>query len=333
MSHHLVGRVVYSISMADTTPVLPDDREPTNYGFISGHSETELAYYRWEHPNPKGRVVIAHGYGEHSERYRHIAHWLHERGWSVSAMDHRGFGRSGGNRGDADSIHGFVDDLVLFLRHERRFDANRVEAKPRVVEGVPLPPLPVCPQILLGHSFGGLLSALVLLWHADTVDGLILSSPAIQLRPLKFHHKILKHLLLMLAPHKSLSVPGNKNDVCSDPILVQRFWADPLCHQNLSAAFLQAMDTGREELVNLGHELDRPILLLEAEDDTLVDIAASENFWQSLRSGILEKHLLHGFKHEVLHDIKRLDALRIIETWLWRFEEQPQEPRPLSEQE
>jgi alpha-beta hydrolase superfamily lysophospholipase len=311
--------------MAEWTTLLPDDLEPTDRGALEGHSDTSLAYLRWEHPFPKGRIVISHGYGEHAGRYRHTAKWFHDLGWSVSAMDHRGFGSSGGIRGDADNIHAFVEDLALFLRNERHHDAERVKAPPRIVDGVPMPPLPVCPQVVLGHSFGGLVALLNLLWHSDTMDALILSSPAVTLRPLGPVLRLLQRLLLWLAPHKALKLPNNKDAVCSDPILVQRYWDDPLCHRYVSAGFSMALQQGREEILPLGHELDRPILLLEASDDTVVDPDGSEALWSSVRPELLERHRLEGFKHEIFHDRRRPEAQALVETWL----EKRGTPRPL----
>ena len=148
------------VAWLKSNPRVLEDLEPTFRGFLTGHSQTPLAYVRWEHPDPKGRVVLSHGYGEHAERYRHTAKWLHDLGWSVSAMDHRGFGRSGGRRGDASGIRAFVEELALFLRHERHHDIERTGADPRIVEGVPVLPPPTQPQVLLGHSFGGLVAVL-----------------------------------------------------------------------------------------------------------------------------------------------------------------------------
>lgn len=289
-------------------------------GFLRGHGGADLAYSRWEHASPLGRVVMAHGYGEHGERYRHTAHWLHSLGWSVSAMDHKGFGRSEGIRGDADGgIRGFVDDLALFLRQERRYDAARTGAQPRLRDGVPLPPLPVCPQILLAHSFGALVSLLTLLWHGDTVDGLVLSSPAITLRKGSRAWQIFGKLLHLIAPHRPLNLGGDKADVCSDPILVQRYLADPLCHKWATAAYGRALQEGREELLPLGAELDRPILLLEAGDDTIADPDAQESLWSAVRPGLLERHRLEGFRHEVFHDRRRAEAQALVEPWLTRM--------------
>ena len=286
---------------------------------MRGHGGIPLAFARWDRPDPKGRAIISHGYGEHGERYRHLAKWLHDQGWSVSSLDHAGFGRSGGIRGDADGIRPFADDFAFFLRQERARDAERAGAKPRVVEGVPMPPLPVHPQIVLAHSFGGLVALLTLLWHADTLDGLVLSSPALGLRKGSRALQIAGYLLRLIAPHTPIRIGGDKADVCSDPILVQRYWADPLCHKWATAAFGLALDEGFKELLPLGSELGRPILLLQAGEDTVVDPDASEPIWADVPSRLLERHRLEGFKHEVFHDRRRMESQALIRAWMERL--------------
>lgn len=302
--------------MSGFIPVIPADLEPTIRGVLTGHGGVPLAWARWEHPAPKGRVVISHGYGEHGERYRHTAHWLHGLGWSVSSVDHRGFGRSGGVRGDAVGIRAFVDDLALFLRQERRHDADRTGATARVVDGVPMPPLPVCPQVVLGHSFGGLVALLTLLWHVDTLDGLILSSPALAVKSDSRLLVVLARLLRWFRPHRPIQLRGDKRLVCSDPVIVQRYETDPLCHRWATAAFGAALEEGRAEVLPLGHELDRPMLLLESGSDTVVDPDASEALWSAVRPELLERHRLPGLLHELFHDRRRAEAQALVEPWL-----------------
>jgi alpha-beta hydrolase superfamily lysophospholipase len=285
-----------------TEPI--DALEPTSRGSMTGSDATALAFARWEHPAPRGRVVIAHGYGEHGERYQHTAHALLLQGWSVSSLDHKGFGRSGGVRGDARGIKAPVEDLTLFLRQERMHDAARAGTGP------------VPPMVLLGHSFGGLLALLVLLWHPETLDALVVSSPALRLRELPRSLRALQRLLYWLAPHRPLQVPSDKSRVCSDPDLVERYRADPFCHRFVSAAFVEAMLEGRRELLDLGAELDRPILLLEADQDTVIDPDGAEPLWTAIRPGLLSRHRLAGFYHEILHDRGRAEAERLIAQWL-----------------
>jgi alpha-beta hydrolase superfamily lysophospholipase len=292
--------------MAETTPVPSDELEPTMRGSMSGVGDAPLGYARWEHPEPRGRVVIAHGYGEHGERYRHTAQWLYRQGWSVSAMDHRGFGRSGGTRGDARGIRGPVEDLALFLRQERTHDAGRLGP-----EGAR-----AFPQVVLGHSFGGLVALLVLLWHPETLEALILSNPAVKMRELPLPLHILQTLFAWVAPHRPLNLPGDKTQVCSDPVMVQRYSEDPLCHHYVTAAFVAAIREGRRELLAFGAELDRPILLLEADRDCVIDPGASEALWSAVRPGLLQRQRMEGFYHEIFHDLGRAEAERLAGQWL-----------------
>jgi alpha-beta hydrolase superfamily lysophospholipase len=179
-----------------------------------------------------------------------------------------------------------------------------------------MPPLPVCPQVVLGHSFGGLVALLTLLWHADTLDGLILSSPAVTLRSNSKLLVVLSRFLRWFMPHRPIHLHGDKSEVCSDPVIVQRYEADPLCHRWATAAFGAALDEGRAEVLHLGHELDRPMLLLEAGTDTVVDPDGAEALWSAVRPELLERHRLPGFFHEVFHDRRRAEAQALVEPWL-----------------
>jgi alpha-beta hydrolase superfamily lysophospholipase len=215
----------------------------------------------------------------------------------MSALDHQGFGRSGGPRGDAHGLAPFAQDLALFLAQER---------------------LPGRPLILLGHSFGGLVALAAVLDHPAAADGLILSSPALVLRGYPRSVRFLRWLLLRLAPHMSLELPNNKDLVCSDPELVRRYWADPLCHRRVSAAYTEVFPEGFEMLLNRAGEFTRPMLVLEAGEDTVADPDAAAPFWSKIRPEILEKHRLAGFLHEVFHDLRRLEAQELAASWLAR---------------
>ena len=72
--------------MAEPIGTAGDNLEPTLRGFMTGSEATALGFARWDRPQPRGRVVIAHGYGEHGERYRHTALWLNGLGWMPEGM-------------------------------------------------------------------------------------------------------------------------------------------------------------------------------------------------------------------------------------------------------
>src|SRR5690242_19424701 len=84
-------------------------------------------------------VVIAHGAGEHSSRYAHVAARLVGEGYAVYALDHRGHSRSEGPRAVIDRMDNAVldlDQLVMLATSEH----------------------PGVPVFLLGHTMGGTIS-------------------------------------------------------------------------------------------------------------------------------------------------------------------------------
>lgn len=270
---------------------------PTSRGQGQAADGTALAWARWDRPDPRGRVVILHGYGEHGERYGHTSRWLRDLGWAVSALDQRGFGRSGGVRGDARGLDPFVADFRRFLSGER---------------------LPGLPLVVLAHSFGGLVALVALANQPGLAEGAILSSPSLVLRPLPWSIRAIKRILLRLAPHLSLDLPNNKDLVCSDPDLVARYWADPLCHRSMTAAYSEVFEEGYTHLLRLAPTFRIPLLALEAGDDTVADPDAADPFWSGVPPEWLERVRLEGFRHEVFHDLRRGEAQALAAGWFER---------------
>lgn len=283
--------------MPGTGPQPAEPAPPSEQGWLRVQGSEDRAWARWNAAAPRGRVVLSHGYGEHGGRYGHTAAWLTGLGWSVSAMDHRGFGRSGGTRGDAQGLGPFTADLALFLAQER---------------------LPGLPLVVLGHSFGGLVALAALATRPGAADGLILSSPALVLRTFPRSVRGLRWLLLRLAPHLSLELPNNKDLVCSDPEMVRRYWADPLCHRRVSAAYTEVFPEGFRMLLDRARDLACPLLVLEAGEDTVADPDAAAPIWAEIPPQLLEKHRLAGFLHEVFHDLRRREAQDLAAGWLDR---------------
>src|SRR4051794_9534573 len=88
-------------------------------------------------PNARARYValIAHGLGEHSGRYLHVAAHLLEHGAVVYAPDHLSHGRSDGEPGLVRDIDVLVGDLHRLVTQIRKLH-------------------PELPLVLVGHSMG-----------------------------------------------------------------------------------------------------------------------------------------------------------------------------------
>jgi len=50
-----------------------------------------------------------------------------------------------------------------------------------------------------------------------------------------------------------------------------------------------------------------------------VDPDGSEELWSAVQPGLLERHRLPGFRHEIFHDRLRAQAQALAEPWLERL--------------
>ncbi len=91
----------------------------------------------WHRAEPRGAMLIAHGFGEHGGTYRRVAEALGASlDLDVVAVDLRGHGTSPGRRGIVRRYDELVDDLTSAMEW-------LVQREPGL------------PRFLLGHSNGG----------------------------------------------------------------------------------------------------------------------------------------------------------------------------------
>ena len=106
-------------------------------GTLTAHDGVRLCWSSWQpETEPRGVVVLVHGYGEHSGRYDLVAEFLTGAGFRVVAFDQRGHGLSGGRPAFVTHFDEFLADLDVVL--------TSVNAEPCDV-----------PVILWGQSMGG----------------------------------------------------------------------------------------------------------------------------------------------------------------------------------
>jgi alpha-beta hydrolase superfamily lysophospholipase len=243
----------------------------------------------------RGGIVIMHGIGEHSGRYRHVAEYLNEAGWSVRVYDHRGHGRSQGPRGDVRAEGDIVQDGKIVID--------------QFAELLGAPPF------LLGHSMGGLFAADFALAGLSPLRGLILSSPALAV-PLTGVQKTLLKLMQAVAPHVGVANKLPLQFLSHDENVVAAYRADPLVHAKISASLLHAMLAAVARSQQNASTLAIPALMLVAGDDHLVDAEGSKRFFAKLPPGRAEFHCYDNFYHEVFNEPDRARPLADLRTWL-----------------
>src|SRR6476659_1369611 len=128
---------------------------------FDGVGGVRIVYDVWTPDSePKGVVVLAHGYAEHARRYDHVAQRFGESGLITYALDLRGHGRSGGKRVYLRDISEYTDDFHTLV-------------------GIAAAEYPALRRIVLGHSMGGGVVFTYGVEHPDDYAAMVLSGPAV----------------------------------------------------------------------------------------------------------------------------------------------------------
>lgn len=212
--------------------------------------------------SPRGTVLLVHGLGEHVGRYDALARRLNAWGFAVRGYDQFGHGESDGPRGGLTTAMRLLDDPADMV------DATRA----RMAPGQPLVLL-----VLLGHSLGGLVAARFVSLHLRPVDGLVLSSPALDLG-LNAMQKLLLATLSHPAPNLRVGNGLDAQYLSHDPAVVAAYLADPLCHDRISGRLARFVANSGPATLAEAARWNVPTLLMWAGADRLVCPAGSRAF-------------------------------------------------------
>jgi len=243
-------------------------------------------------------LLIVHGLAEHSGRYGNVVNHFVPLGYAVYGIDHLGHGKSDGIRVYVKSFDDYTNTLKVY------FD--------KICEWQPGKPI-----FLVGHSMGGLISAVYLLDHQAELAGAVLSGPAVKIPnhvtpAMLFVGKILSALI----PKFGL-VALEADGVSRDPSVVQAYVSDPLVHRGkmtarLAAEMLKTMQT----ITAQAARVTLPILIVQGSADRLVNPAGAQMLYDAVSSVDKEIKIYDGLYHEVFNEPEHDKVLRDVEIWL-----------------
>jgi acylglycerol lipase len=252
--------------------------------------------WRPETQKPRAVVVIAHGFNSHSGHYHWVAEQLVSAGFAVFALDHRGRGKSDGERYYVDHFSDYVDDVSTFIEI----------AKARE---------PGLPVFLLGHSAGGVISCSYALDHQDRIAGLICESFAFQVYAPDFALAVLKGIS-HLAPHAHvlrLPIP----DFSRDPQVIETMNNDPFVKDEVQPTRTVAeMARADERLKKEFPTLKLPVLILHGSADKVTKPSGSQFFYDTAGSKDKTLKLYDGYVHDLLNDIGKEAVIADIQAWI-----------------
>ena len=269
-------------------------------------------------PPPRGVVLMVHGLGEHACRYDHVAEKLMDWGFAVRAYDQRGHGQSGGLRGVLPNDTALLDDLEEVIDDTRQRCLQLPQ--PRRVNGLAPKPLPL-PLILLGHSLGGLVVSRFVSLNIRPVDGLVMSSPALD-AGLSRWQKMLLGILPRLAPNLCIGNGLNPRFLSHDDDVVQKYRADGLVHDRISPRLGSFIATAGPATVEAAAHWHTPTLLMYAGADRLVNPAGSRAFAlraaasPSVKPGTVSAACFERMYHEIFNEAETVPVFATLKTWL-----------------
>lgn len=247
--------------------------------------------------NLRGVIIVVHGLGEHADRYYKLARRLNDWGFAVRGYDQYGHGESGGARGGLPTDNRLLDDLADII------DSTRA----RMGRETPL--------ILLGHSLGGLVAARLVALDLRPVDGLILSSPALD-AGFTAAQKVLLAVLPKIAPNLRV---GNGLDavwLSHDPAVVAAYRADRLVHDRVCGRLARFIATAGPATVALAPTWQVPTLLLYAGADHLVNPAGSRAFAAAAPKQVVTAHCFETLYHELFNELQAQPVFDALGQWL-----------------
>jgi len=276
---------------------------PTNWRHaeanFQGERDTQIYYQTWTPlTEPKAILVIAHGQGEHSGRYAHVAEYMARMNYSVWAHDLRGHGRSGGKRGHVDSFDHYLSDLDRLIRI--------IKERERLTK-----------MFLIGHSLGGLVAVRYAERWGSGLAGFVATAPLLKLRmKVPGWKKFIGRALSSIAPTFTMTTGLDANLLSHDGEVVRDYVNDPLVHGVASTRFYTELLRAEDETFREAGQLTLPCLIMQGGDDGIVDPSGTMDFFKKVRSADKTLKVYDGFYHEILNEPGKESVLADMDAWL-----------------
>ena len=247
---------------------------------------------------PRGEILIAHGFGEHSGRYGALTDHLVNHNYSVTAYDHRGHGLSDGLPGHVESFAEYDEDLAKLISSVRaRSQANSL--------------------FLIAHSMGGLIALRYAARKGGTLTGVVISAPLIEVAvPVPAHKLMIARVGARMAPRMRLDNEINPSNLSRDPEVGRAYAADPLVNRKVSAKWFAEATQAMQEAADWAPRITTPLLVMHGTEDRLASVEATKRLFD--RAGSTDKELViyPGYYHELFNEPEKQEVYDRVTNWL-----------------
>jgi acylglycerol lipase len=266
--------------------------------WLTGVGGRRIFWQAWlPETEPPAIVIVAHGAGEHSGRYEHVARRLVDEGFGVYAIEHRGHGRSDGPRALIDRVDHTVADLdqLVRLASERHPEAQ---------------------VFLLGHSMGGTIAVRYAVLHGDRLSGLILSGPLAAMAAAPAAQRVAARVLSTLTPRLPV-VAIDASLVSRDAEVVKAYVEDPLVyHGKLPVRTVTELAAAIDAFPAEVGQITVPTLIMYGTADGLCPPAGSVMLDERIGASDKTLKAYEGLHHEILNEPEQDQVMDDLCAWL-----------------
>ena len=303
-------------------------------GRFAASDGLQLFWQRWRPRSepglvgPHAVVVLVHGVGEHSGRYRNLVRPLVADGFAVYGYDHRGHGHSPGPRVHVERWAQYRDDLAAFLA---------------LVAGHE----PAVPLVLYGHSMGSLVVLDYLVQRPAATSGVSATSAAavanggaapsaaalqpplagavvsgVALQPAgvgKPYQVVMARALSRIAPRLVVDLGIKPGQLTGDSDGLMAAIGDPLLTSKATVRWgAESMAALRRVRAGLSR-IELPLLVLHGADDPLNRPAGAHELLDAARSTDTTLRVYPGVRHEPHNDSCHAQVAADVSVWLSRL--------------
>jgi alpha-beta hydrolase superfamily lysophospholipase len=272
--------------------------EPTR-STISARDGVALAVEDFKLEAARARVLVVHGFAEHSGRYGEVVAALTSAGFECHLFDLRGHGRSGGVSAHVDRFEEYVDDLDRARSHVRELPGG-----PRK-------------SFLLAHSLGGLIAMIYALRGPAALDGLVVTSPYLHRAfAVPTGAAFLAAVASRIAPKLRIAIPLRPEWLSHDRHVTAGYLADDQIRRATTPRWATEVDEAQRTLRRRAGEIKLPLLMMLGGSDPIADPGVSQQVFAALGSEDKQLALYPGFLHEVLNETERHRVVSDLTAWL-----------------
>jgi alpha-beta hydrolase superfamily lysophospholipase len=248
-------------------------------------------------------LALLHGLGAHSGWFNDMANSLNATGLHVYVPDHRGFGRSDGERGHTRDWRAYPTDVSALLD-----EIGRREASSKL--------------FALGHSMGGIFVTYAAAEDAKRatprLSGIIAMNPWIKnVTNLSLGNTFSVLVGGMRGSARHVIYPYDTSTMTKNPEAQRMLEADTYWVKTQSASFLYQIGLRmRGQVLARAKEVRAPALVVQCESDVVVSQPATKQYFETLGGADKTYKTYPGYSHDCEFEPDRSALDQDLAAWI-----------------